>query len=895
MQTIHLACKYLCNAPRMLRQPGYNFLCGVSRSGFQPLFWIAKRLEAAATFEKPRTKNCLCQQSFVNQLLMRVLCGAFLANAFFPLTARASTPGSSFTGEVVAIWSKGAEQFVRSAGVDDGVARADRDAYDDGNEGRFLCFAEAGGTIAIMDVMLERYLTRTGTQLTSAMNGAPATRRFTLVDQGNHYYAIRADNGMHVRVNSAGDLVVDAPTINDDAVFAIVPIRHGPNVVMRAYNGDDPYNQLPTRPNEAAQFTQNPADFPVNKVNIGMLQMSPGLYSNQALLDMRKVWNTDHYETEFILPYVDTDILPLGSQVDNLVGIIKKVEAQGYTFDYVILYHESALADLPPGPWSDPRVPSQEEIDLFRSKVSEAHARGELNYDDYKVFAMPYQFTPGGGLIQPAGCDAATLAFIKANFEGVFLEVNGHDYIQDNGAPDAAQAAAWCRDNGLEFGITSGAMEIKDKNYKTMYDVIFAELAKVGIDKSWDKLHYVLHHAFQPYENKLPEWIENTTTENARWLIENVMPLEVPSISPTLDTDGDGIPDLQEALNGTFPLETVELVADDFSTYANGNISGQTGSPKGFEAGAWQSSGGLTITTVSGGVVTSSGNGWRTHRAFNPALSSGKIYIRTNLALGTAPGSFQALEFSVAENDGDTNAVRLVGNSSLRVDVMGGGTSSGSLGANNGAEREWLIEIDLDTRSGRVWLDADTAAFNPAEAGTPFTVSTGFALNAINLATFAAAGETPSVALNDLRIGESWESIGVIRNIFANWIGQFDLGNQTGFDQDADGDGTPNGLEYYFGTDPSTFSRGLSAHAVNIEANNFTFTHPINATPANGLTATYRWSKDLATFTPDGIAFEGSTVSFTPSAPADGFVSVNATITGTPLDKLFVDLKVTQN
>lgn len=64
---------------------------------------------------------------------------------------------------------------------------------------------------------------------------------------------------------------------------------------------------------------------------------------------------------------------------------------------------------------------------------------------------------------------------------------------------------------------------------------------------------------------------------------------------------------------------------------------------------------------------------------------------------------------------------------------------------------------------------------------------------------------------------------------------------------------------------------------------------------ASDLTATYRWSKDLATFTPSGAAFQGATVTFTPGTPSGGFVTVTATVSGTQVDKLFVDVEVTQN
>jgi hypothetical protein len=79
--------------------------------------------------------------------------------------------------------------------------------------------------------------------------------------------------------------------------------------------------------------------------------------------------------------------------------------------------------------------------------------------------------------------------------------------------------------------------------------------------------------------------------------------------------------------------------------------------------------------------------------------------------------------------------------------------------------------------------------------------------------------------------------------------------------------------------------------------NTFTFTHPQNATPASDVTAAYTWSTDLATFTAGGAANGGTTVTFAPAlnTPAAGTTTVTATVTGTPIDSLFVRVGATQN
>jgi hypothetical protein len=137
-----------------------------------------------------------------------------------------------------------------------------------------------------------------------------------------------------------------------------------------------------------------------------------------------------------------------------------------------------------------------------------------------------------------------------------------------------------------------------------------------------------------------------------------------------------------------------------------------------------------------------------------------------------------------------------------------------------------------------------------------------------------------------------------LTSTFANWISNPDYGldpSDQGLDADPDGDGIDSGIENLFGTNPGAFSHGLIVGTTDPDAGTFTFTHPQNATPASDLSASYRWSTDLAAFHLGGATSGGTTVNFTTEAdtPSPGFTRVTATATGTLPARLFVDVKVT--
>lgn len=131
---------------------------------------------------------------------------------------------------------------------------------------------------------------------------------------------------------------------------------------------------------------------------------------------------------------------------------------------------------------------------------------------------------------------------------------------------------------------------------------------------------------------------------------------------------------------------------------------------------------------------------------------------------------------------------------------------------------------------------------------------------------------------------------------FSSWINGFPaVGGQNGFTDDPDGDGLKNGVENFFGSNPSAPNTGITE--ISKSGNTITFRHPQNPLLASDVTATYQWSTDLVTFHDDGAASGGTTVTFSPSEndPISGITTVTVTVNGVVPERLFVVVSVVQS
>ena len=152
--------------------------------------------------------------------------------------------------------------------------------------------------------------------------------------------------------------------------------------------------------------------------------------------------------------------------------------------------------------------------------------------------------------------------------------------------------------------------------------------------------------------------------------------------------------------------------------------------------------------------------------------------------------------------------------------------------------------------------------------------------------------ETNPKTLSNLRIVQTGG------NQFNDWISDAALGldpAEQGFALDPDGDGVANGLEAFFGTNPSVASAGLNT--VSMIGNTLSFLHANPDTPLDDVTGSYEWSLDMNTwYTADGLQGDGSTTVMavpTPDSPAANTTTVACTMAGIIPARLFIRVLAT--
>ncbi len=164
---------------------------------------------------------------------------------------------------------------------------------------------------------------------------------------------------------------------------------------------------------------------------------------------------------------------------------------------------------------------------------------------------------------------------------------------------------------------------------------------------------------------------------------------------------------------------------------------------------------------------------------------------------------------------------------------------------------------------------------------------------AIRIQLLAPAGGTTSnqAAIDNISLVVTVSSNGT--ESFTEWISHFDLGSQTGFTDDPDGDGNPNAVEAWFGTHPGESTLGITG----LETAGFTttFTHPRNENPLIDLSGSYQWSQNLSDwYIGNGLDGLPGSPKVTISAEPNGAITTVTASPSLPMNSLFLRIGVTQ-
>ena len=134
----------------------------------------------------------------------------------------------------------------------------------------------------------------------------------------------------------------------------------------------------------------------------------------------------------------------------------------------------------------------------------------------------------------------------------------------------------------------------------------------------------------------------------------------------------------------------------------------------------------------------------------------------------------------------------------------------------------------------------------------------------------------------------------IVGNNFSSWIAGYPgVGPQTGFNEDPENDGLPNGVEAWFGTHPGEFNAGITN--LTTAGSITTFTHPRNENPPSDVNGFYEWSPNLTDwYACDGVDGPPTGQTANVSTVTSG-TTVTVTVTANePMDSLFLRASVTQ-
>jgi hypothetical protein len=293
------------------------------------------------------------------------------------------------------------------------------------------------------------------------------------------------------------------------------------------------------------------------------------------------------------------------------------------------------------------------------------------------------------------------------------------------------------------------------------------------------------------------------------------------------------------------------------------------------------------MSVTYGGVAMNLAVGNRANSAIwyldlaNPEISGSSVEV--DMSGHTTRNGFAAGWVSIGGNlgAGESIALHSTGTSAAETNTVNLTTTVQTFNVVNfnGNNTGKAITVNSPNPSV-IYTDTNIGSAEGAAAYDASAVAAGSHTYQWTLAGYASPG-------SDYRRIDT-AAFAIVVNDFSGWIAGYPgVGGQTGLGEDPDGDGLPNGVEAWFGTQPDESSGGLGNFSS--DGATTTFTHPRSANPPVDLRIVYQWSPNLVEwFACDGVdgPVTGETV-----AVSSNTTHTTTTVTATasePLDGLFL-------
>jgi len=297
-------------------------------------------------------------------------------------------------------------------------------------------------------------------------------------------------------------------------------------------------------PHEITNFVAGDVEsYPVSYKHVGMLQFNCDSFSEEVSKQVREKLKTNGITEESIFVDIPLD-KTLQATHEGVITRLEKGEKAGWEWGDLIVYREALFdfnckdQDLFPGPWSDLRMLSVDDITNLRARLKAAHETGRLKRADYKLCQLIHCWRNIG---EPEK------DFLLKHMDGLYVEVNteggnwishgkrgiaNHEFERgrkyepyefgDTGSQDCAEAVAWAVRNDFHVGFSSGS-NVRDIWFREMFEDLTARIVALGVDPSDDRISYLLHHNRNTDDDVMPYFPEDdedrsiSTTGSSIW------------------------------------------------------------------------------------------------------------------------------------------------------------------------------------------------------------------------------------------------------------------------------------------------------------------------------------------------------------------------------------------